>query len=110
MIPHVTGEVKRKLRELALRGDGTGPATSSSSRSGAPSATTRTGSTSRRCASSRSRRERSASCFVALTYVIEPKALGEQKSKAAQLGIKRLMEAGVQPNLIACRATRPVHE
>jgi CTP synthase len=25
MIPHVTGEVKRKLRELALRGDG-GPA------------------------------------------------------------------------------------
>src|SRR5262245_3333666 len=26
MIPHVTGEVKRKLRELAVRGDGTRPA------------------------------------------------------------------------------------
>jgi CTP synthase len=51
-----------------------------------------------------------SSCFVALTYVIEPKTLGEQKSKAAQLGIKRLMEAGVQPHLIACRATRPVNE
>jgi CTP synthase len=43
---------------------------------------------------------------VALTYVIEPQALGEQKSKAAQLGIKRLMEAGVQPHIIACRAGR----
>ncbi|MEN0021108.1 MAG: CTP synthase, partial [Planctomycetota bacterium] len=47
-------------------------------------------------------------CFVALTYVIEPEALGEQKSKAAQLGIKRLLEAGVQPHMIACRATNPV--
>jgi CTP synthase len=46
-------------------------------------------------------------CFVALTYVIEPPALGEQKSKAAQLGIKRLMEAGIQPHIIACRATNP---
>ena len=49
-------------------------------------------------------------CFVALTYIIEPKTLGEQKSKAAQLGIKRLMEAGVQPHIIACRATRPANE
>jgi CTP synthase (UTP-ammonia lyase) len=47
-------------------------------------------------------------CFVALTYIIEPPTLGEQKSKAAQLGIKRLMEAGVQPHLIACRADNPV--
>jgi hypothetical protein len=58
MIPHVTGEVKRKLRELALRGDGTARPTSCSSRSAARSATTRTTSTSRRCASSRSRRAR----------------------------------------------------
>jgi CTP synthase len=36
--------------------------------------------------------------------MIEPQALGEQKSKAAQLGIKRLMEVGIQPHLIACRA------
>jgi CTP synthase len=49
-------------------------------------------------------------CFVALTYVLEPPTLGEQKSKAAQLGIKRLMEAGVQPHLIACRADNPVSE
>ncbi|MCK5269447.1 MAG: CTP synthase, partial [Sedimentisphaerales bacterium] len=36
------------------------------------------------------------------------KTLGEQKSKAAQLGIKRLMEMGVQPHIIACRAANPV--
>jgi CTP synthase len=48
--------------------------------------------------------------FVALTYVLEPGTLGEQKSKAAQLGIKRLMEIGIMPHLIACRASNPVKE
>jgi CTP synthase len=40
--------------------------------------------------------------------VLEPQTLGEQKSKAAQLGIKRLMENGIQPSIVACRATSPV--
>ncbi|MEZ0268054.1 MAG: CTP synthase, partial [Phycisphaerae bacterium] len=48
--------------------------------------------------------------FVALTYVLEPGALGEQKSKAAQLGIKRLMELGIMPHLLACRASNPVKD
>lgn len=48
--------------------------------------------------------------FVALTYILEPEFLGEQKSKAAQLGIKRLMEQGIQPHIIACRAKNPVTE
>src|SRR5436853_3944804 len=48
--------------------------------------------------------------FVALTYVLEPNALGEQKSKAAQLGIKRLMEVGIMPHIIACRASNPVKD
>ncbi|MFQ5411239.1 MAG: CTP synthase, partial [Phycisphaerae bacterium] len=47
-------------------------------------------------------------CWVALTYILEPPALGEQKSKAAQLGIKQLMEAGIQSHIIACRAIHPV--
>ncbi|MCH8155675.1 MAG: hypothetical protein IH786_10515, partial [Proteobacteria bacterium] len=51
-----------------------------------------------------------STCFVALTYIIEPAILGEQKSKAAQLGIKQLMEAGVQPHILACRARNPVTE
>ncbi|MFH1053939.1 MAG: CTP synthase (glutamine hydrolyzing) [Candidatus Woesearchaeota archaeon] len=49
-------------------------------------------------------------CNVALTYVLEPDFLGEQKSKAAQLGITSLMAKGIQPNIIACRATNPVTE
>ena len=49
-----------------------------------------------------------SACFVALTYILEPVILGEQKSKADQLGIKRLMEAGIQPHIIACRAKNEV--
>lgn len=49
-------------------------------------------------------------CFVALTYILEPKILGEQKSKAAQLGIKQLMQSGIQPDIIACRAASEVNE
>jgi len=51
-----------------------------------------------------------SSCFVALTYILEPPTLGEQKSKAAQLGIKQLMQCGIQPDIIACRASNPVSE
>ena len=51
-----------------------------------------------------------SACFVALADILEPQILGEQKSKAAQLGIKRLMEAGIQPNIVACRAKNPVTE
>jgi len=47
-------------------------------------------------------------CFVALTYILEPRTLGEQKSKAAQLGIKQLLQLGVQPDIIACRCEHPV--
>jgi len=41
---------------------------------------------------------------------LEPKTLGEQKSKAAQLGIKQLMQLGIQPDIIACRAASSVTE
>lgn len=49
-------------------------------------------------------------CFVALTYIIEPEFLGEQKSKAAQLGIKALNTMGIQPDIIGCRSHNPVNE
>jgi CTP synthase len=49
-------------------------------------------------------------CFIALTYILEPGFLGEQKSKAAQLGIKELLSLGVQPDIIGCRAHNPVTE
>ncbi len=104
MIPHVTGEVKYKLRELAMK-------------QAADVVFIEVGGTVgdhenafyiealRQLAFEEGE---NAVCFVALTYVIEPPALGEQKSKAAQLGLKKLMEAGIQPHLVAVRAQNPV--
>ena len=108
MIPHVTGEVKRKLRELALRGDGTKPADVVFVEVGGTVGDFENGFYIEAVRELAFEEGPGSVCFVALTYVIEPPALGEQKSKAAQLGIKRLMESGIQPHLIACRATSPV--
>jgi CTP synthase len=104
MIPHVTGEVKAKLRRLAVK-------------TGADVIFVEIGGTvgdfenayyieaMRQLAYEEGQEN---VCFVALTLILEPEALGEQKSKAAQLGIKRLLELGIQPQLIACRAAHPV--
>ena len=108
MIPHVTGEVKRKLRELALRGDGTKPADIVFVEVGGTVGDYENGFYIEALRELAFEEGEGSVCFVALTYVIEPRALGEQKSKAAQLGIKRLMESGIQPQLIACRAENPV--
>ncbi len=51
-----------------------------------------------------------STCFVNVTYVLEPGSLGEQKSKAAQLGIKALMSVGIQPDIIVCRSENPISE
>jgi CTP synthase len=119
MIPHVTGEVKFRLRNLALRtsadvvfvevGGTVGDIENAfyiealrelnyeEGEGGAPAAIHRGG-------------EPQAVVFVVLTYILSPPSLGEQKSKAAQLGIKRLMELGIHPHIIACRCERPVTE
>ena len=106
MIPHVTGEVKFRLRELAVKsqsdvvfveiGGTVGDVENAYYIEAMRELAYEEGPNS--------------VCFVALTHVLEPKTLGEQKSKAAQLGIKRLMEMGVQPHIIACRASSPVNE
>ncbi|MBU0641557.1 MAG: CTP synthase [Planctomycetes bacterium] len=104
MIPHVTGEVKNHVRELAVATQ-------------ADVVFIEIGGTvgdvenayyieaMRQLAFEEGQR---GVCFVALTYVMEPSILGEQKSKAAQLGVRRLMECGIQPHIIACRAQNPV--
>lgn len=104
MIPHVTGEVKSKFRQLAVATDadvvfvevgGTvGDVENAYYIEALRQLAFEEGSGS--------------TCFVALTYVLQPPALGEQKSKAAQLGIKQLLESGIQPHIIACRAIQPV--
>ncbi len=110
MIPHVTGEVKRRLRELALRGDGQRPADVVFVEVGGTVGDYENGLYIEALRELAFEEGPDSVCFVALTYVIEPPTLGEQKSKAAQLGIKRLLEAGIQPHLIACRATNQVQQ
>jgi len=103
MIPHVTGEVKLRLRELAVR-------------SKADVVFVEVGGTVGdienmfyiEALRELNYEEGGSVAFVALTYILAPPALGEQKSKAAQLGVKRLMEHGIQPAIIACRAEQPV--
>ncbi|MHC4226093.1 MAG: CTP synthase [Planctomycetota bacterium] len=106
MIPHVTGEVTLKLRQLAMESD-------------ADIVFVEIGGTVGDLENAyyiEAMRELAyeegpnSCCFVALTYILEPKTLGEQKSKAAQLGIKQLMQCGIQPDIIACRASNPATE
>jgi CTP synthase len=105
MIPHVTGEVKLRLRQLAAQ-------------TNADVVFVEIGGTVGDLENAyfiEATRELAyedgpnSSCFVALTYILEPPTLGEQKSKAAQLGIKQLMQCGIQPDIIACRASKPVN-
>ena len=106
MIPHVTGEVKLRLRELAVAAQ-------------ADVVFVEIGGTVGDVENAyyiEAVREMSFEegpenfCFVALTYILEPKILGEQKSKPAQLNLKLLGAAGIQPHIIACRASSPVQK
>jgi CTP synthase len=106
MIPHVTGEVKLKLRRLAME-------------SKADIVFVEIGGTVGDLENAfyiEAMRELAyeegpdSCCFVGLTYILEPKTLGEQKSKAAQLGVKQMMQMGIQPDIIACRAEKTVSE
>jgi len=108
MIPHVTGEVKRRLRELAMYGDGKRPADVIFVEVGGTVGDYENGFYIEALRQLAFEEGPDSVCFVALTYIIEPSALGEQKSKAAQLGVKRVMEAGIQPDIIACRSENPI--
>ena len=106
MIPHVTGEVKLRLRELAVATQ-------------ADVVFVEIGGTVGDVENAyfiEAIREMSYEegpgnfVFVALTYILEPQILGEQKSKPAQLNLKLLNAAGIHPHIIACRASSPVNK
>src|ERR1700710_1842143 len=105
-IPHVTGEVKLKLRELAVKSQ----ADVIFVEVGGTVGDYENGVYLEACRELGYEEGEGSVIFVALTYILEPGAIGEQKSKAAQLGIKRLMEVGIMPHIIACRATNPAKE
>jgi CTP synthase len=104
VIPHVVGEVKLKLRELAAKRD----ADVIFVEIGGTVGDYENSFYLEACRQLAYEEGEGSVVFVALTYILSPNALGEQKSKAAQLGIKRLMEVGIQPQIVACRATDPI--
>lgn len=106
MIPHVTGEVKLRLRELAMETE----ADAVFVEVGGTVGDFENGFYIEALRELAYEEGPGSTSFVALTYIIWPPSLGEQKSKAAQLGIKRLMGVGIQPDIIACRAGKPVDE
>lgn len=109
MIPHVTGEVKRRLRQLAIDSGKDGKQVDVVFvEVGGTVGDYENGFYIEALRELAYEEGPESTCFVALTYIVEPAILGEQKSKPAQLGIKRLMEAGIQPHLVACRAELPV--
>src|SRR5918992_760319 len=106
VIPHVVGEIKYKLRDLAAKSN----ADVVFVEVGGTVGDYENGFYLEACRQLAFEEGEGSVVFVALTYILEPGTLGEQKSKAAQLGIKRLMEMGIMPHIIACRATNEVKE
>jgi CTP synthase len=105
-IPHVTGEIKRSFRELAVN-------------SNADIVLIEIGGTVGDFESAyiieavrelKYEEGKENVCFIDVSYIIEPLSLGEQKSKPAQLGLNRLMGLGIQPDMIVCRSENPVSE
>lgn len=103
-IPHVTGEIKKFARALAVESD-------------SDIVMIEVGGTAGDIENSyfiEAMRElayeegKENVCFVNVTYIMQPSTLGEQKSKAAQLGIRTIMSMGLQPDLVVCRADNPV--
>lgn len=107
MIPHVTGEIKLRLRTLAAD-------------SGADVVFVEIGGTVgdlennmyiEACRQLAAEEGTGNVCFVALAYVPSPSTLGEQKSKPAQLGFRQLMSLGVMPDVVVTRSSRELsHE
>ena len=103
MIPHVTGEVKRTLRQLATEAK----ADIVFVEVGGTVGDYENGYFIEAVRELAYEEGEDSVCIVALTYIMEPQSLGEQKSKAAQLGMRQVMEAGLQPHIIACRCPSP---
>ncbi len=103
-IPHVTGEIKAFIRHLAMKkeadvvvievGGTAGDIENAYFLEALRELAYEEGPTN--------------TCFINVTYIFRPSALGEHKSKAAQLGIRTLMSLGIQPQLIACRSNDEV--
>jgi len=103
-IPHVTGEIKRSVRELGMKKN----ADIVLLEIGGTVGDYENAYIIEAIRELRYEEGQENVCFVNVSYIIEPPNLGEQKSKPAQLGLNRLMALGIQPNMIICRSVHPV--
>ncbi|MBI2542640.1 MAG: CTP synthase [Candidatus Aenigmarchaeota archaeon] len=103
-IPHVTGEIKNFLRELAVK-------------TNADIILVEVGGTVGDLENSyfveamrelRYEEGKENVMFINVTYIIEPDSLHEYKSKAAQIGLRQLMALGIQPDVMICRSQTPI--
>ena len=106
IIPHVTGEIKGFLRNLALKRQ-------------ADIVLVEVGGTAGDMENEyfleamrelRYEEGKQNVCFINVTYILEPSSLGEFKSKAAQLGLRKVMEMGIQPDMVICRSEHLIPE
>lgn len=101
VIPHVTGEIKRRLRSLALSSN----ADVVFVEIGGTVGDLENAAYIEACRQLSSEEGDKNVCFVALTYVPSPATLGEQKSKPAQIGLRQLMALGIMPDVVVVRSS-----
>lgn len=105
-IPHVTGEIKNFVRELAV----STKADVIIIEVGGTVGDIENGYFLEAMRQLQYEEGPSNAVFANVTYVISPKTLGEQKSKPAQAGIRALQFLGIQPQIVAVRASSEVSE
>ena len=106
IIPHVTGEIKYFIRNLAMKRD----ADVVLIEIGGTVGDFENGYFIEGMREFAYEEGRDNVFFIAMTYVIEPFSLGEQKSKPAQLGLRALLSLGIQPDMLACRSEKYLNE
>ena len=103
-IPHVTGEIKNYIRELAVKDN---PDVLVIEVGGTIGDIENTYFVEAMRELKNEEGDKNVS-FVNVTYIAKPNSLGEQKSKQAQSGLKKLMEMGIKPETIVCRCEEEV--
>ncbi len=104
LIPHITNEIKRRIRAIAQK-------------TGADFVLTEIGGTVGDYENTifieavrQMRLDGDSMLYVHLSYLPIPGHLGEQKTKPTQMSVKDLLGLGIQPDFIVCRSESPVDD
>jgi CTP synthase len=104
MIPHVTNEIKKKFKEIARKEK----ADIVMIEMGGTAGDIEMMLFNEAARQMRLDVVRDNMCFVHVTYVPEPSAVGEQKTKPTQQSVEILRRAGINPEIIIGRSPRPL--